>query len=54
MSEEEQVVIVLGYFEGLTSGEIAERTGAPIGTVKSRTRNALIKLRAFFGESGAA
>jgi RNA polymerase sigma-70 factor (ECF subfamily) len=54
MSEEEQVVIVLGYFEGLTSSEIAQRTGSPIGTVKSRTRNALTKLRAFFGESGAA
>jgi RNA polymerase sigma-70 factor, ECF subfamily len=50
MSLEEQQVIVLGYFEGLTSSEIAERVGAPIGTVKSRTRAALAKLRGWFAE----
>jgi len=48
MSLEEQQVIVLGYFEGLSSSEIAERVGAPIGTVKSRTRTALAKLRNWF------
>lgn len=50
MSLEEQQVIVLGYFEGLTSSEIADRVGAPIGTVKSRTRAALAKLRRYFAE----
>jgi RNA polymerase sigma-70 factor (ECF subfamily) len=50
MSLEEQEVILLGYFEGLSSSEIAERVAAPIGTVKSRTRAALGKLRAFFAE----
>ena len=48
MSAEERQVIALGYFEGLSSSEIAERVGAPIGTVKSRTRTALEKLRAWF------
>ena len=28
------------YFEGMTSAEIAERTGVPVGTVKSRLRAA--------------
>ncbi len=52
MSVDEQQVIFLGYFEGLSSSEIAERVGAPIGTVKSRTRAALSKLRSWFAETG--
>jgi RNA polymerase sigma-70 factor, ECF subfamily len=46
MSADEQQVLVLGYFEGLSSSEIAEQLKTPIGTVKSRTRSALSKLRA--------
>jgi len=45
MSDDEREVIVLGYFEGLSSSEMAERLGIPVGTVKSRTRSALSKLR---------
>jgi RNA polymerase sigma-70 factor (ECF subfamily) len=48
MSHEEQQVILLGYFEGLSSSEIAARMGSPIGTVKSRTRSALSQLRDWF------
>lgn len=33
------------YFEGLSQSQIAERTGLPLGTVKSRTRLAFMKLR---------
>jgi RNA polymerase sigma-70 factor (ECF subfamily) len=50
MTADEQQVIVLGYFEGLTSSEIAAQLGTPIGTVKSRTRSALVKLRGALGE----
>jgi RNA polymerase sigma-70 factor, ECF subfamily len=49
MTADEQEVIVLGYFEGLSSSEIAAKLGAPIGTVKSRTRSALHKLRGALG-----
>jgi RNA polymerase sigma-70 factor (ECF subfamily) len=53
MSVEEREVILLGYFEGLSSTEIAERIGKPVGTVKSRTRSALEKLRgALLPEAG--
>ena len=46
---EQRQVLELGYFEGLSSSEIAERIAAPIGTVKSRVAAALGKLRATLG-----
>jgi RNA polymerase sigma-70 factor, ECF subfamily len=50
MPEAQQEVILLGYFEGLSTTEIAVRLGIPAGTVKSRTRAALISLRSVLGE----
>ena len=41
-----KVVIHLAYFEGLSQREISERTGVPLGTVKSRTASAFKSLRA--------
>ena len=45
LSAEQQEVLVLGYFEGLSSSEIATQVGIPIGTVKSRVAAALSALR---------
>lgn len=42
---EQRSVLLLGYFEGLSSSEIAERIGIPLGTVKSRVAAALANLR---------
>ncbi len=39
-------LIRAGFLEGSTYAELATRTGAPLGTIKSRVRRALIKLRA--------
>jgi RNA polymerase sigma-70 factor, ECF subfamily len=38
-------VIDLAYFGGLTQREISERTGVPLGTVKTRTASAYKRLR---------
>jgi RNA polymerase sigma-70 factor, ECF subfamily len=45
MPEAQREVIWLGYFEGLSTTEMASRLGIPAGTVKSRTRSALSTLR---------
>ncbi len=46
LSEEQRQVVRLSFFEDRPHSEIAERLALPLGTVKSRLRLALIKLRA--------
>jgi RNA polymerase sigma-70 factor (ECF subfamily) len=52
MGEEERLVIVLAYRDGLSQSEIAKRLDWPLGTVKTRTRRALSHLRAALERDG--
>ena len=51
LSDEQRHVVELSFFAGLSHGEIAVETGLALGTVKSRLRLALGRLRTALGES---
>ena len=45
---EQRKTLEMAFFDGLTHTEIAEMTGDPLGTVKTRIRSALLSLRKAF------
>jgi len=45
LSESQQAVLRKAYYEGMTQAKIAEQLQLPLGTVKARARQGLIKLR---------
>jgi RNA polymerase sigma-70 factor (ECF subfamily) len=45
---DQRKTLEMAFFDGLTHSEIAEMTGDPLGTVKTRIRSALISLRKAF------
>lgn len=45
LKEDQRVLIDLAYYKGYTHEEIAAIQNMPLGTVKTRIRNALIQLR---------
>lgn len=49
LPEEQRTLIELGFFSGITHQELANQTGVPLGTVKTRIRNGLRKMRATLG-----
>ena len=51
MPEMERTVILMAYRDDLTQSEIAQRLGWPLGTVKTRTRRALLRLRDALGSA---
>ncbi len=45
LSEAQRVVLDLAFFGGLTHQEIAEKLQEPLGTIKSRIRTAMLKMK---------
>jgi RNA polymerase sigma-70 factor, ECF subfamily len=52
LSSIQHEALTLAYFDGLTQSQIADRLGVPLGTVKTRIRDALKKLGETLGGGG--
>jgi RNA polymerase sigma-70 factor (ECF subfamily) len=52
LPDEERRAIELAYFEGLTYVQVAQLLNQPQGTVKSRIRNGMRRMRSVLAEAG--
>ena len=54
LPEAQRVALSLAFFRGMSHSQIAAELGLPLGTVKSRIRDAMRALREKLGEGGSA
>jgi RNA polymerase sigma-70 factor (ECF subfamily) len=52
LTDAQQNILQLAFFEDMSHQEISDRTGIPLGTVKSHARRGLTALRAVLGDEG--
>ena len=52
LPDEQRLALSLAFFQGLTHQQIAEKLGEPLGTVKTRIRDAMHKLRLVLEKGG--
>jgi RNA polymerase sigma-70 factor, ECF subfamily len=52
MPSPQRSALEMAYFEGMSHSEIADKTGEPLGTIKTRIRTGLMTLRKAFQGSG--
>ena len=50
LKPDERELVELAFLEGLSHSQLVERTGIPLGTIKTRLRSGLIKLREVLGD----
>ena len=50
--ESRKEIIMLAYFEGFSQSEMAQRLDQPLGTIKTRVRSAMQKLRTVLESDG--